>query len=60
MKEKSFTIEQFKKAYRKATFSESLESFKESMDIGVGIAILGLSAILLKKTEKLLLDEEGK
>lgn len=60
MKEKSFTIEQFKEAYRKATFPESLESFKESKDIGVGIAILGLSAILLKKTEKLLLYEEEK
>lgn len=60
MKEKSFTIEQFKEACKKAAASEVAESFKQTKDIEIGIAITALSVILFKKTEKILLDEEEK
>ena len=53
-------MQQIQEAYRVATISEALESVKESKNINIGIVILGISAVLLKKTEKLLLDEEEK
>lgn len=60
MKEKSFTIEQFKEAYQKAAVSEAAESFKQTKDIEIGIAMTFMSVILIKKTEEILLDEEEK
>lgn len=60
MKEKSFTIEQFKEAYQKATVSEAAESFKQTKDFEIGIAMTFMSVILIKKTEEILLGEEEK
>ena len=60
MKEKSFTIEQFKEAYQKATVSGAAESFKQTKDIEIGIAMTFMSLILIKKTEEILLGEEEK